>query len=49
MLSIKASVAALVKEFHFTTSCKMEDIEVSTDRLLRSANGYPVKITRRAK
>jgi hypothetical protein len=49
MLSMKVTMSAIIKEFHFETSQKMEDIKLTIDRLLRSASGYPVKIKRRVK
>jgi cytochrome P450 family 4 len=47
MLSMKTTIALVVRRYHLETTHKMEDIKTRVDVLLRSINGYPVKISER--
>ncbi|XP_065207591.1 cytochrome P450 4C1-like isoform X4 [Planococcus citri] len=44
MVSMKAQLSTMIRNFKITTDIKMEDIELSIDILLRSSTGYYVKL-----
>ncbi|XP_065217737.1 cytochrome P450 4g15-like [Planococcus citri] len=44
MLSMKAQICLLIRNFRITTDFKMQDIELDVGPMLRSANGYPIKL-----
>ena len=44
MLSMKTMLATILREYRFTTEMKMEDIEYDLEVVLRSVNGWKVKI-----
>lgn len=43
-LSLKAQLAAVLRNYKFTTDVKMEDIEVYPHLTVKSLHGYNVKI-----
>ena len=44
MLSIRAQLSLILRNFKVHTDMKMEDIDLSYDFVLRSAKGYRIKL-----
>ncbi|XP_065201587.1 cytochrome P450 4C1-like [Planococcus citri] len=44
MVSMKAQLSTLIRNFKITTDFKMEDIELNVDMVIRSVAGYPVRL-----
>ncbi|XP_065219675.1 cytochrome P450 4C1-like [Planococcus citri] len=49
MLSMKAQLCLLIRNFRITTNFKMRDIELDIGPSMKSANGYPIKLQYRQK
>lgn len=49
MLSMKVTIATILRQFKVHTDIKMEDIKLKVDLLMRSVHGYPVRLTTRDK
>uniref|UniRef100_A0A8D8V6D0 Cytochrome P450 4C1 n=1 Tax=Cacopsylla melanoneura TaxID=428564 RepID=A0A8D8V6D0_9HEMI len=47
MLSMKVTIATILRNFEVNTDMKMEDIKLKVDLLMRSVHGYPLKLTTR--
>lgn len=47
MLSMKVLISTLLRNYELRTDIKQEDIKLKVDLLMRSVNGYPVKLTTR--
>lgn len=47
MLSVKTSLAYLIRNYRFFTDTKREDLKLKSDFLLRCCNGFPMKIAAR--
>ena len=47
MVSMKAQLSTLLRNFKITTEYKMDDIELNVDMIIRSAKGYQVKLNYR--
>lgn len=41
---MKAQLSTMLRNFKVTTDKKMEDVELNVDMIIRSANGYRVKL-----
>lgn len=44
LLSMKLTISMIIKNYYVTTDIKLDDIRLKLDLLLRSVNGYKVKI-----
>lgn len=44
MLSMKATLSTILRNYELTTDVKEKEIEFDLDFVLRSANGYPIKL-----
>lgn len=48
MLSMKVTLATTLKKYRVTTDMKMSDIKLKFDFIVRSVNGYKVKLHTRS-
>jgi len=46
-MSMKVMLSMFLKNYSVHTNCKLNDIKLKIDLLMRSANGYPVTIQTR--
>lgn len=44
MLSMRAQLSLIIRNFKISTDVKMEDIELTYDFVMRSAHGYRIKL-----
>lgn len=44
MISMKLTIALILKNYYLTTDVKMNDIKLTSDLLMRSKTGYNVKL-----
>ncbi|XP_054257647.1 cytochrome P450 4g15-like, partial [Macrosteles quadrilineatus] len=47
MLSMKTTISAILRSYKLFTDIKMEDIKLKIDLLMRSVNGFPIRLERR--
>ena len=47
MVSMRAQLSLIIRNFKLSTDVKMENVELSYDFVLRNADGYKIKLEHR--